>query len=211
MKIAAFFRLDNQILSIILIIALATLVYTNTLQAPFVFDDYPNILDNKSLRIDDLSFSSLKQAATESPSNKRWLPNITFALHFYFSGLDVLPFHLTNLAIHILCAVTLYFLMLKTLQLEMLGKGKKRAPEIALFATMLWVLHPLQTNAVTYIVQRMTSMMALFYLLSMLFYVYGRNEKQVPATVFFLLSAVAGFLAMICKENAGMLPISILA
>ncbi|MBU1710492.1 MAG: tetratricopeptide repeat protein [Proteobacteria bacterium] len=212
MKIAAFFRLDNQFFALILIIGLATLAYSNTMQAPFVFDDSSNIVENKSLRINDLSLPSLKQAATQSPSGNRWLPNISFALHFYFTGMDVLPFHLGNLVIHILCAITLYFLILATLRLNVIEKGRNRAPELALFAALLWTLHPLATNAVTYLVQRMTSMMTLFYLLSILLYVCGRNQNQSPAkNVWFLLSMASGFMAIICKENAIMLPVTILA
>ncbi|MDH3359556.1 MAG: tetratricopeptide repeat protein, partial [Desulfobulbaceae bacterium] len=103
-----------------------------------------------------------------------------------------------------------YGLAMTTLTLPVFGNRYARSREIALAATLLWALHPLQTNAVTYIVQRMTSMSALFVLSSLWFYVRGRLWKKPGQRLYFYAaSLLCGGLAVISKENAVMLPVMI--
>lgn len=200
-----------HILAFFLITASVLLAYSNIYQSPFNLDDAHNVSGNFHVRIDHLSLSALKEAASESPQHWRWLPNISFALNYYFHGLDVWGYHLINVLIHILAAVTLYFLALVTLGL---ATNRKDFParETALAATLLWALHPVQTNAVTYIVQRMTSMAALFYLLSLLCYVHGRLQRNTPARsrLLFGLCLLFGCMAVVSKENSIMLPFMII-
>ena len=88
----------------------------------------------------------------------------------------------------------------------------RRSREIAFAAALLWAVHPLQTNAITYIIQRMTSLAALFYLLAVLFYLRGRLcRTQAPGAVYLLLSFLCGLLALASKENSAILPLTILA
>lgn len=150
--------------------------YSNSFHVPFTFDDHPNIVDNPLVKLRVLSFETLTAAATKSLSGHRWLPNISFALNYYFGGLNVWGYHLLNLAIHILTAVVFYKLAFVTLTLPVFQHRFKNSREIALAAALVWAVHPLQTNAVTYIVQRMTSMAALFCLSGLLFYVHGRLQ-----------------------------------
>ena len=99
----------------------------------------------------------------------------TFALNYYFGGLNVFGYHLVNLLIHIGSGLVLYWFLLLTFRLPSLREryGSAAFP-IALFSSLLFLCHPVQTQSVTYIVQRMTSMAGLFYLLAMVLYVKGR-------------------------------------
>jgi hypothetical protein len=204
--------LKFHIFTILLIAGVAYLAYSNTFQSPFTLDDDHNILSNPYVQIDNLSFAELSQAATKSPNRRRWLPNISFAVNYYFDKYDEWGYHLINLIIHILNGITLYFLAKITISKSVGATPQVPSKEIALLTALLWTLHPVQTNAVTYIVQRMTSMETLFFLLSMLCYVYGRKEHQrtLGKSLLFLMCLLFGLMAIFSKENAVMLPFMII-
>ena len=186
------------------------ILYSNTLQAPFTFDDF-QILDNYFIQVSDLSWENLQQVTTLSPNKRRWLPNISFALNYYLGGYNVLGFHLVNIFLHLAVAFSFYLLARKTLGFLPATRLTEHRAEIALAATLLWAFHPLQTNGVTYIVQRMTSMATLFFLLSLLSYIRGRTGRRTGERIFFFFfSFLLGILALLSKENSGMLPVIIL-
>jgi tetratricopeptide (TPR) repeat protein len=186
-------------------------VYANSLESPFLFDDVDNIAENRHIKINEISYDSLFQAAVKSPISSRWLPNISFALNYYFGGMAVKNYHIINILVHVLCGIVLYCLVLTTLKLPLFQTEIEHPRGVAFFSTLIWLLHPLQTNGVTYIVQRMTSMASLFILLSMLCYVRGRlQEKSVSRVLYFSLCAVSGFMAFASKENSVMLPVMII-
>jgi tetratricopeptide (TPR) repeat protein len=188
------------------------LLYSNTYKAPFLFDDTQNITENPFLVMDELSWDSLRSAALSGPNSRRVLPNGSFALHHYFHGYDPLGYHLVNTIIHIAVAFALYLLAHLTLSLPSLKMRPRTAAEIAFLASLLWAVHPLQTNAVTYIVQRMTSMAALFYLLAFYCYVRARLQEALSAKIIlFALTGALGIMALFSKENSGMLPFAIMA
>ncbi|NTV13048.1 MAG: tetratricopeptide repeat protein [Desulfobulbaceae bacterium] len=200
-------------LSILTIAILISVVYSNSISVPFQFDDYPNIIDSKFIKISRLQIDALSQAATAGQASHRWLPNITFAIQYYFSGLTPPAYHFFNITLHFFCATVLYFLLLTTLDYAGTADDKIRKNEIALVATILWSLHPLQTNAVTYIVQRMTSMSTLFYLSAMFLYARGRRPNQPVFRQYQIFSAcaISAILAITSKENAAMLPLLLIA
>jgi hypothetical protein len=185
------------------------LLYANTFHSPFVFDDAPNILLNPFIKLQELSWQSLQKAATVSPSSKyRWLPNLSFGLNYYLGGFNVFGFHLFNIIIHILTAFSFYLLARSTLDLPAIGLRLQRTGEIALAAALIWAVHPLQTNGVTYIVQRMTSMATLFSLLSLLCYVKARLQVK-TRILFFTAALLFAVMAFLSKENSGMLPVMV--
>jgi tetratricopeptide (TPR) repeat protein len=187
------------------------LLYANSLHSPFYFDDMPNIVLNPYIRIADLSWEGIKEAASLSPSSRRVLPNISFALNYYFDAYNVWGFHLVNVCIHIAAAFSFYLLARLILTLPALTGHFKWPGEIAFMAALLWAAHPLQLNAVTYLVQRMTSMAALFFVLSLYFYLKARlQQNTVPKVLLFLTSGILGIMALFSKENSGMLPIILL-
>jgi len=155
---------NHHIFSISLILIISIAIYFNTFSSPFVFDDISSIADNYKIR--DLSnFYDL--------SGTRYIGFLSFALNYKFGGLNVLGYHLVNLLIHITNGFLVYLLislLLKTYR----NSQNTQASWIALTAALLFISHPIQTQAVTYIVQRFTSLTALFYLLAVVCYLKWR-------------------------------------
>ena len=167
-------------LLILIFVILGFGAYSNTLQAPFYFDDYQNILKNSAIRMEQLNLSGLMKAWTEGTVPGRPVANISFALNYYFHQYDVMGYHLVNLAIHLLTGISLFFLFKAVLGSPGLQKTCRNPTWIAFFAALLWMVHPIQTQSVTYVVQRMNSLAGLFSVLSILCYSRGtdKHEKQ---------------------------------
>ena len=108
----------------VLLSLLAFLIYFNSIDAPFIFDDEPNIENNTYIQLTDLSFDSFKDAAFESPCSHRPLPNISFALNYYFHGYDVHGYHIVNILIHILTGILLFFFIKVTVELSLVENQK---------------------------------------------------------------------------------------
>jgi protein O-mannosyl-transferase len=196
------------------VVALA--IYSNTFKTPFLFDDVDVIVNNPALHLDQLSIKDLVNAGFSGPCHRRPIANISLALNFYFGQHHVAGYHLVNLLIHIFCGVFLYLFINTTLAISSRENAKYGC--IALCASLIWLVHPLQTQAVTYIVQRMTSLSAMFFVLSLLLYAKGRmlpigetqpgNRKNIKY-FFYSGSIMSGMLAFGSKENAAMLPLFI--
>ena len=208
-----FFGRFNYLFVAVVIITTVTIAYFNSFHVSFVFDDIHNIVENPSLKFPAISFASLQKAATESPCGWRFFPNISFALNYFYGGQNVFGYHLVNLILHISTALVFYSLALSTLKLPVLSSYHKYAREIALFAALLWALNPVQTNAVTYIVQRMTCMAAFFSVSALLCYVHGRLQDNSFWKRFCLYGAglFCFGMALFSKENSAMLPVIVLA
>jgi tetratricopeptide (TPR) repeat protein len=210
------FRPIYTAVGIAIMLAIGTLIYSNTFDSPFLFDDEFFILKDKAIRMADLSWDSIKTAAFEGSPRHRYLPNISWALNYYFGKLNPFGYHLVNLIIHLLTGIFLFFFTKNTLRVYP-NDSQNIHPEIlAFFAALIWIVQPVGTQSVTYICQRMASMVALFYILSLLLYVQARlamrknpGERLVPG-LFFLGCALSALCAIATKENAGTLPIVIL-
>ena len=165
----------RHVIAIGLMAVLALLIYSNAFQVPFQFDDQPNITDNTSVHVKTFSLRWLDQLIKQNSDSIRVFAYFTFALNYYFGGLQVFGYHLVNLLIHLGSGLLLYWFLLLTFNLPSLKEryGSKAFP-IALFSSLLFLCHPIQTQSVTYIVQRMASMAGMFYLLAMVLYVKGR-------------------------------------
>ena len=134
------------------------LVYSNSMAGVFVFDDAPHIEQNRRIR-------QLWPSVYVSHPGPRALGMYTFAVNYAFHGLDVWGYHAVNLAIHLSAGLLLFGIVRRTLKRE--GPASRygdAANGIGLAVALLWVVHPLQTQAVTYVVQRLESLMGLFYL-----------------------------------------------
>jgi protein O-mannosyl-transferase len=190
-------------------------VYGNSFNCSWHFDDEPNITTNPNLHMTELSREqigrALKSDRNSPHSLYRPVACLSFALNHYFGDLNVFGYHLVNLVIHFLSSIFLFLFILNTLQLTSLkGRYSSNAYEIALLATVLWAINPIQTQAVTYIVQRMAALAAMFYILSMYFYLKARTvEGTQPKIAFFVSSGLSFLLALGSKENAAMLPMSL--
>ena len=188
--------------------------YGHTIHYAFHFDDLKSFVDTQVNHIKVINWESLSPIL----HGNRPVANLTFALNFYFDRLETRGYHILNILIHISTTIVIYLLFLQTLSFPGIGLYAPAAPgresifytrrkEIALIGALLWAVHPVQTQAVTYVVQRMASLSALFYLSSLLFYIYGRITFGKKSYAWFALSAFSALLSFGTKENALTLPL----
>jgi len=197
------------------------IIYGNTFNASWHFDDYHNIVDNPRLHLKLLNTDTLLQTFCASydhgyyNSQKIYRPltNLTFALNWLVGQDHVAGYHIVNLMIHIMTAIFLFLTissLFKTPHLKDTYNGGN-VYFIALLAAVLWGIHPIQTQAVTYIVQRAASMAALFYIMGLFFYLTGRLEThKVKSFLYFGACLLFFSLALASKQNTATFPIALL-
>ena len=193
------------LISPLIIASLIFISYWGTWNNSFQFDDLINIVEHQPLHISDLTFQNLLAAGEGAMLGPRPLPSITFAIDWWRGNGSAAPFQWTNLLIHIGNALLIWWLLFLLLQRWQLPP--KRLFIIALASALLWALHPIQVQGVTYIVQRMAQMATLFTLLAMIGYIKGRIHRGIRRWLWFALATVAMFLGVISKENAWMIPL----
>jgi hypothetical protein len=157
-------------------------IYWPGLSGGFLFDDYPNIVDNHSVQPPNASFSSLVGAALSSPSSefKRPLASLSFAANYLATGLDPYWMKLTNLVIHLLNGL-LVFLLTRALLRNINREAAGRIGSVAALIAACWMVLPINLTGVLYVVQRMESLANLFVLLGLLGYVAGRERMLDPS------------------------------
>ena len=189
----------------VLLALLALLVYANTFNTPFLFDDQLNITRNLSFRNVKLTPEALVPVLSSQGS--RPLASLSFAVNYYMHGYDVRGYHAVNLIIHLLTALLVFLIARSTL--ELCGMGGTPAP---LLAAALWLVNPVHTQSVIYTVQRMNSLATLFYLLALFCYIRARlkagsGNARIRRMLFYGLCLVAGLLGLAAKEIAATLPV----
>lgn len=194
---------------ILALILFGVLIYSNSFHAPFLFDDHTSIVNNYLIR----SFDQLSWYLHHG--RERFMTYLTFSLNYQMSGIRVFPYHVFNFLIHALNALFVFGIALEVLKTpaeegECSGQGlfpsKFEQGLFALFAAFIFISHPLQTQAVTYLAQRNASLATFFYLSTLLCYAIYRRTRQL---VFYILSWLACFLAMLTKEISFTLPIAL--
>ena len=201
---------------LVILLTLVILAYSNTFFASWHLDDITNILDNTNVHVSNMSFDdwsrSIRPPFTDpaNPETGHYRPvaMLTFAINWYLGGTDVFGYHLVNIGIHCITSCLLFFTILNLLGApNMIDRYRGNEHFIALLATALWALHPIQTQAVTYIVQRMAGLAALFYLSGIYFFVKGRSVQGTDKRgVFWALCLISYFLALGSKQNSVTLP-----
>lgn len=194
------------------------IVYGNSFFGDWHFDDYHNIVDNRNVHLQGLSWHDIRKTfhgiAVEPQGGQlsRPLSYLSFGLNYFFGGTDVFGYHVVNFLIHLAAAVFLFLFVSRTLKLPLLrDRYGDRACDIALFASFLWAISPLQVNAVAIIVQRMAAMAGLGYVMALYFFVRARAAETGGVRWGFAAGcAASALLAFGSKENAAMLPVSIL-
>lgn len=186
------------------------LLYANTFQHPYIFDDWAHIEANRHIRLASFSWAGLSQAAFASPLD-RPVAYVSLALNYYFHGYELLGYHLVNIFIHLCSACFLFLFLRTTLSLPQVRKKDPDGDRLSFAAALLWLVHPVQVQSVTYLIQRMNSLAGMFYILAMLLYARGRLAAGVGHRVLlFAGCACAGVLALGSKEIAATLPFFIL-
>lgn len=201
--------------ALLLVLIFAAAVYWPGLSGTYLFDDYPNIVDNKDLQINALTVPNIARAALSSPSSefKRPLASLTFAANFFLTGMDPFWMKFTNLLIHLLNGALVYALALALIKVSRQVKtsNEERDPRwIALWIAAGWLLLPINLTSVLYVVQRMESLANLFVLLGLLGYVYARQRMQIRGHGFalaILSLGLASSLGLLSKETAVMTPL----
>ena len=178
-------------LSPVLILAgTVAVVYLNSFRGAFQFDDYLVIVDNAGVH----SWSAFLAGL---PRGIRPLLKFTYTLN-WTSGLGLFGFHLVNVALHAANAVLLFLLASRVVGTSGFA---------ALLSALLFAVHPVQTEAVTYICGRSVSLMAFFYLGSLLAYLRGRERRS--RSLLYLASPILFLLATASKEVALTLPFAL--
>ncbi|MBI5509068.1 MAG: tetratricopeptide repeat protein [Deltaproteobacteria bacterium] len=181
-----------------------------SLHAPFVFDDAPNIVDNADLHLVRIDLESVARAV-RGPNLHRPLAYLTFAANHLAGGLDPFGYHLVNLLLHLLVVLFVYLLAARLLEETRPDLPAAERTGGAFFAAALFGLHPIQTAAVAYVVQRMAVLVALFGVAALWLYVQGRRSTGARRRRAFALAVAAFVLALSSKENALVLPLLVLA
>lgn len=189
-------------LDTLLILLAGVLAYSNTLEVPFTFDDASQIIAAPQVR-------DLAMALRELPLAPRAVGRLTFALDYALHGLDVTGYHVVNLAIHLLTALGVWALARTALRAAG-DEDEARRRLAGLAAALLFVVHPVQTQAVTYLVQRYASLATLLYVLSLLLYARSRLEAdRTRSALRYAGSMLAALLAMRVKETAFTIPFAL--
>ena len=153
--------------SVAILILGTLLAYANAWRTPFLFDDRPSILENPTIRELGLAMFTPPNDSGLTVSGRPVL-NISFALNRALGGESVVGYHAVNIAVHLLAGLVLFGLVRRTLARPGVApRLASAAVPIATATAALWLWHPLQTESVTYIVQRAESLMALFYLFTL--------------------------------------------
>lgn len=192
-------------------------IYSNTSNATWHLYDYANIINNPAIRKSDLLPNSLFRAvgllhSPDATNTGRPIAFLTFAFNWYAGKDHPAGYHVVNIFLHILCAVILLLFLESLFQTPYLsGCCDGDEQNIALLCAVLWAIHPIQTQAVSYIVQRMTLLaMLFFYISGLLCYVHARIQTERTAR-FGLFSGciLCLMLAVGSKENAVVFPLSL--
>jgi tetratricopeptide (TPR) repeat protein len=209
--------LNRPYVHVLIIIFLALACYSNTFHVPMLLDDEGSI--QLHTPVHGLA-NYLKDWAGYNFLPNRAFGYLTFALNYEFGGLNLPGYHLVNLAIHISTGLLVYALVRLTFRTPYLHVSDDDSPQVRVFAfvvALFFVCHPIQTQAVTYIVQRLTSMTAMFYIAALVCYVRWRLPRtgSAPTTagkglVWYSLSLASIILAMKTKEISFTLPVVIL-
>lgn len=169
-----------SVAAVVLVAFAAAFVWGGGLSAPFVLDDTSSISENASIRgLWPPDWLHPPGARGETVGGRPVL-NLSLALNHALGGTDVRGYRLANVLIHALAALTLFGLVRRTM---MLGKPHSAiipAGGFALAVALLWFLHPLQTAAVTYVIQRAESLCGIFYLLTLYAFVRGADRGEAP-------------------------------
>lgn len=180
--------------------ALGFIVYSNTFHSPFIFDDFVYVAGNPKLR----SLSSLWP-----PTESRYIGFVSFALDYRIHGLEVFGYHIVNVLIHVVNAFLVFMILastFKTPALSAINIKKETALAFAFLASVIFTVHPLQTQAVSYITQRFASLATLFYLASLFLYIRWRLSGKNVLSAVFILSIAFAFMAQKTKEISFTLP-----
>ncbi|HVX12431.1 MAG TPA: tetratricopeptide repeat protein [Pirellulales bacterium] len=199
----------RHVFVVVAIISAATLAaYGDGFRGPFVFDDIPAIVENPTIR-QLWPLSTVLSPPRSTTVAGRPLVNLSLAANYAIGRSSVWGYHVLNLAIHLLAALILFDLIRRTLAVYAPADDRWAPIAIACAAALWWAVHPLQTAAVTYLVQRAESLCGLFYLATLYFLLRGARAARPEG--WYAASALACWMGMATKEVMATAPLVALA
>ena len=198
----------TAMLHLAIILVLGTVIYSNSFDCTFHFDDIISIVNNDAIKdVSDIN-------TIWKSNSRRFIAYLSLAINHHFGALNVWGYHFFNLMIHLTTSLLVYWLMFITLKTPNVKNliPVKDHQWIALVVALIFVSHPLATQSVTYIIQRMASMVTLFYLFAIILYLKGRlNQGSTSLSIgYFITALIAAIFALFTKENAFTIPLVIL-
>jgi hypothetical protein len=198
-KIETLFKMPHFSRWAFLLIAVMVLIaYSNTFTASFHFDDNPSIVENTTIK--QVNIDNIMQIL----QGVRPIVYLSIMFNYLLSGLNVIGWHIFNISIHIANSFFVYLLVLWTLSRRVLvAEYGNKARRMALFAALLFGVHPIQTESVTYIITRTELLATFFYLATFLLFIKGTEKNKF---LYYVGAAFTALCAMGSKEWAVTLP-----
>jgi len=217
---------NKPVLHVLFICGITFFAYVNTFSVPFQFDDVPNIVENPLIKQTHLLIDSNQYCEDVQRTHGRnvlckffkirYVGFVSFAINYALHGLNVAGYHIVNLVIHILNSLLVYSIIILSFRTPLLSKTFNNGTYVhimALSTSLLFALHPVQTQAVTYIVQRFTSLATMFYLTALVCYVKWRlllrERNGIVKFLYYVGSLIFAVMSMKTKEIGFTLPVII--
>lgn len=190
-------------------------IYMQGIGGGFLFDDYPNIVDNTGVQPKDTSMVTLVKAALSSPASefKRPLASLSFAANYLLTGGDAEPMKMTNIVIHLLNGIACFFLsrLLVSAVAPSSGVLRWRPGTLAALLATGWMLLPINLTSVLYVVQRMESLANLAVFLALIGYIKGRQRMRLRrwAGLIVVIGSITivPLIGVLAKETAILAPL----
>jgi hypothetical protein len=193
-----FISRNFNLIAFSLIAGMILIAYSNTFYSSFHFDDNPSIVENpyiKRVTVENIQYLL---------STNRPVVDLTLMLNYQLSGLNVVGWHIFNIGCHIANSFMVYMLILWTLQLPLFAaRYAEKAKRMALFGALLFAVHPVQTESVTYIISRSELVTSFFYLMTFFLFIKAAKTNKLSYTIAAFFSSLC---AMRSKEWAVTLP-----
>jgi hypothetical protein len=201
----------RRVLAFLLVSGAALLAYIPSFSVPFQFDDYARLLENVQMHQ-----GNIWKGISWLGGGARLIPSFTMVLNYNLNGENTTGYHVVNFLVHLLTTLGVFQLALQLCATPLLRKSwlAEQRLVLATAAAFLFACHPIQTQSVTYIIQRTAAMATLFYVWSVVFYVSARNDQirraaRGSATKLVVAAGLA-VCAVLSKENAVTLPLTLL-
>lgn len=194
--------------AIVILVIIPIFAYSNCYSCPFIFDDIKDIVLGTHFHRIWPIWEVMFQIPPGTAASGRPMVGLTLAINYVVGGTDPFGYHLLNILIHIASTLLLYGIVNKTLAAGFCGpRFQTGAQWIALGSSLLWSVHPLQTESVTYIIKRNESMMGMFYLLTM--YCFLRGVLSNNGRFWLGASFLSCLLGMATKETMVTAPVAV--
>ncbi len=196
-------ELLRGLVAALILIAAGIIVYQSSFSIPFIFDDHNAIPNNPYIRQIWPLTEALKSPPQDTTAG-RPIVSFSLAVNYQLGGVEVWGYHAFNLIIHLANALLLYGIQRRSLQRPQLAaRFATAAPWLALAVSLLWVVHPLQTETVAYIIQRTELLFTFFYLATLYALIRGSQAHDhdiAVAAAWYALALLACALGMGTKE-----------